>query len=135
MFRILNVKEYLFIMMSADVIQFSSENNPNYRDTMKKLLADGKKLIICTHGDKGSTTLSHAGWIETPALKYEVIDTNGAGDAHFSGILYGSTKGYEIEKTSKIASIIGGMAVTSKELAFNDLCSEKVEEEYKRLFF
>ncbi|MBM6616378.1 carbohydrate kinase family protein [Bacillus suaedaesalsae] len=118
----------------ADVIQFSSENNPKYKETMKEFLLGGKKLIICTHGDKGATILSQAGWLETPAQKYNVVDTNGAGDAYFSGILYGITKGYELEKTARIASIVGGLAVTSKELALNDLSSDKVEEEYKRIY-
>ena len=118
----------------ADVIQFSSENNPTYKETMKKFLKDGKRLIICTHGDKGSTILTEAGWIETPALKYNVTDTNGAGDAHFSGILYGVTKGYELVKTANLASIVGGLTVTSKELVSEDLSSEKVEEEYRNIF-
>ncbi|WP_108671517.1 carbohydrate kinase family protein [Peribacillus acanthi] len=119
----------------ADVIQFSSENNPRYKETMEEFLLRGKKLIICTHGDKGSTILTQTGWLETPALKFDVIDTNGAGDAYFSGILYGLTKGYEIEKTAKIASIVGGMAVTSKELASNELSSDFVEEEYEKVFY
>jgi acarbose 7IV-phosphotransferase len=118
----------------ADVIQFSSENNPSYKETMEQFLKDGKKLIICTHGDKGSTMLSEEGWIETPSLKYVVKDTNGAGDAHFSGVLYGITEGYELEKTAKVASIVGGLAVTSKELASESLTIEMVKEEYKSKF-
>jgi acarbose 7IV-phosphotransferase len=113
----------------ADVIQFSSENNPGYRETMEEFLSSGKKLIICTHGSKGSTILTAAGWVETSALPYDAIDTNGAGDAFFSGILYGITQGYEMETTAKAASIVGGITVTSKELAAEDLSSDRVEAE------
>jgi acarbose 7IV-phosphotransferase len=115
----------------AHVIQFSSENNPEYRETMKEFLASGKKLIICTHGSKGSTILTAAGWVESPALPYDAIETNGAGDAYFSGIFYGITQGYDIEKSAKVASIVGGLAVTSKELAAEELSSDKVEEELR----
>ncbi|MED1205953.1 carbohydrate kinase family protein [Heyndrickxia acidicola] len=117
----------------ADVIQFSSENNMSYKETMKEFLLNGKKLIICTHGNKGSTILSQDGWLETPALKYDITDTNGAGDAYFSGFLYGVIKGYELMKTAKMASIVGGLAVTSKELVSETLSAEKLEEEYKTL--
>ncbi|KAA0549032.1 carbohydrate kinase family protein [Bacillus sp. BGMRC 2118] len=118
----------------ADVIQFSSENNATYRETMEKFLKMEKKLIVCTHGSKGATLLSKNGWIDIPALPYESIDTNGAGDAHFSGLLYGLVEGYDLEKSGRRASIVGGLAVTSEELASSQLSSVKVEEEYRKYF-
>lgn len=117
---------------AAHVIQFSSENNPNYRKTMEEMISSGKKLVICTHGSKGSTTLSEHGWLETSALQYDVKDTNGAGDAFFSGILYGLSKGYDLEQTVKTGTIVGGTAVTSLELASENLTEQLVEEEYKK---
>lgn len=119
---------------AADVIQFSSENNPEYRKTMESFLLAGKKLVICTHGSKGSTVLSSNGWLETPALNFPVVDTNGAGDAFFTGILYGHIKGYDLEKSVKLASIIGGLAVTSKELSYENLSEDKVESDYKEFY-
>lgn len=113
---------------AADVIQFSSENNPDYRKTMEQFIADGKKLVICTHGSKGATLLSDKGWLDMPALQYPVVDTNGAGDGYFSGILYGIEKGYDLEKTAKAASIVGGLAVTSKELAADVLTETLLED-------
>ncbi|AZU64519.1 carbohydrate kinase family protein [Neobacillus mesonae] len=118
---------------AADVIQFSSENNPEYQETIRKFLSDGKKLVVCTHGSKGSTIANEKEWLDVPALKYDAIDTNGAGDAYSAGILYGVAQGYDLEKTAKIASIAGGMATTSKQLASEELSCEKVEDEYRKV--
>ncbi|MEM6719341.1 MAG: carbohydrate kinase family protein [Bacteroidota bacterium] len=74
----------------ADYIFLSSDNLPDYRKTMSEFLERGKKLIVCTHGKNGSTSLDSTGkFIDIPALtSYELKDSNGAGDNYFSGFLY-----------------------------------------------
>jgi sugar/nucleoside kinase (ribokinase family) len=117
----------------ADILLFSSERNPQYRKSMKSFIELGAKLTICTHGPKGSSTLLPSGeWIELPALNYDVVDTNGAGDSFFVGFLYGYLKGYSIRKSLEIATIIGGLAVTSKELIFSELSEDTVLLEYSK---
>ncbi len=118
----------------ADVITMSSDAMPDYRAFMETLIADGKQLVICTHGRKGSTALTADGrWIETPAItSYAQKDTNGAGDAFFAGVLFGFTRGDEIERCLRLGSVIAGLCVTSSELYDPSLSAEKVDVEYIR---
>ena len=44
-------------------------------------------------------------------IKANAIDTTGAGDNYAAGFMYGITKGYNLEKCGKIASLIAGKSV------------------------
>jgi sugar/nucleoside kinase (ribokinase family) len=116
----------------ADVITMSSDAMPGYRAFMERLIADGKQLVICTHGRNGSTALAADGrWIETPAItSYAQKDTNGAGDAFFAGVQYGYTRGDEIERCLRLGAVTAGLCITSSELYDADLSAEKIDVEY-----
>lgn len=120
----------------ADYLFMSSEALSDYRAVMEKFMRQVKKLVVCTHGKSGSTALTPEGqWIETPiAPGYETRDTNGAGDAFFSGVLYGFTRSYPLDKCLKLGAIVGGLCVTSRELAAPELSPDLLEAEYRRLF-
>ena len=115
----------------ADVITMSSDAMPDYRAFMEKLIADGKPLVVCTHGREGSTALAADGrWIETPAItSYAQKDTNGAGDAFFAGVLYGYMRGDDIERCLRLGAVTAGLCVTSSELYDPDLSAEKIDVE------
>lgn len=117
---------------AADYIFMSSNNLQDYRQTMMEFHKMGKKLVVCTHGNKGATVLTNGGnWIETPILaKYNMVDTNGAGDSFFSGFLYGFSKGYTVEKCMKLGAICGGLSITSEELVYEELSEDLLEKEY-----
>lgn len=121
---------------AADYIFLSSISLKDYKKTMQDMSALGKKLIVCTHGDKGSTALTMDGrWIDVPALNdYQQNDTNGAGDSFFAGFLYGYIKGYAIEKCMRYGAIVGGLTVTSKELSYDKLSEDLVESEYLKYY-
>ena len=105
-----------------------------YRPFMQHLVTQGKKLVVCTHGRHGSTALtSDHRWIDTPIVPgYTVRDTNGAGDAFFAGFLYGHSRQRPIEQCLRLASITGGLCVTSEELAAPTLSPELLESEYRK---
>ncbi|MCA9875909.1 MAG: carbohydrate kinase family protein [Anaerolineales bacterium] len=121
---------------AADVLLFSSDQMPNYRPFMVDCLAQGKQLVICTHGRHGATTLTAAGeWLETPIIDaYQRHDTNGAGDAFFSGVLYGRAQGYGVARCLRLGAIVSGLCITSSELAYEGLSADLVEREYNRYF-
>ena len=107
---------------------------PDYRSFMQSLVERGKKLVVCTHGREGATALTPQGeWIETPAIAtYAKLDTNGAGDAFFSGFLYGHSRRFPLEVCLRLASVVAGLCVTSSELALPSLSAELVETEYAK---
>jgi len=63
---------------AGDVLMLSSDALPDYRAFMQAMIDAGKQVVVCTHGKDGSTALTQDGaWIETPALAYELVDSNG----------------------------------------------------------
>lgn len=121
---------------AADHIFMSSDILPNYRPFMEHLIERGKKLVVCTHGRDGSTALTSDGrWYEVPIIdRYERVDTNGAGDGFFAGFLYGHAHGYGIERCLQLATVVGGLAVTSTELALPDLTAAMAEAHWREHF-
>jgi sugar/nucleoside kinase (ribokinase family) len=63
-----------------------------------------------------------------------VRDTNGAGDAFFAGFLFGHAQGYPLEQCLRLATLVGGLCVTSEELAAPALSPELLDEEYRKHF-
>ena len=118
----------------ADVLTMSSDALPEYRPFMQRMIADGKTLVVCTHGRGGSTALAADGtWIETPILPgYAQVDTNGAGDSFFAGVLYGHEQGYTLATCLRLGTIAAGLCVTSRELAYPDLGPALLDAEYRR---
>jgi sugar/nucleoside kinase (ribokinase family) len=127
---------YRDFVEAADYVFLSSDALPEYRPFMQQLIARGKRLVVCTHGAGGSTALTAAGeWIETPIVAtYARRDTNGAGDAFFSGVLYGHSRGLGIRQCLRVGTVVGGLCVTSHELAHAGLSEALVAAEYERAY-
>lgn len=115
----------------ADYVFLSSDNLPDYKPFMIKMIEAGKKFVVVTHGKNGSTALTPSmEWIEIPALtNFELVDSNGAGDAYFSGFLYAFDKGMSINDCMKYAALVGALCINSRQLA-NDNLSENYLKEY-----
>ncbi|WP_018247449.1 carbohydrate kinase family protein [Orenia marismortui] len=121
---------------SADYLFMSSDSLDNYKEFMEKMINKGKKLVVCTHGKDGATALTKDGeWIEVPIIAdYEMLDSNGAGDSFFAGFLYGFSKGYCIERSLRIGTIVAGLCITSYELAYEKLNEDLIEVEYDKYY-
>ncbi|HSP05704.1 MAG TPA: PfkB family carbohydrate kinase, partial [Acidobacteriota bacterium] len=121
---------------AADFLFMSSDAMNDYRAFMQGMIDRGKQLVVCTHGRNGSTALTKDGqWLQTPILQdYRRVDTNGAGDSFFAGFLYAWDRRYPIERCLKIATVVSGLCVTSRELAYPDLTPDLVEREYKKYY-
>jgi sugar/nucleoside kinase (ribokinase family) len=103
---------------------------------MEKQIENGKKLVVCTHGKGGATTYNNKGeWIETPIIDvYIMKNANGAGDAFFSGFLYGFSKGFETKKCMQFGAITSGLCIESELIANKNLSSALIEKEYEIYF-
>ncbi|GBO84321.1 carbohydrate kinase family protein [Marinobacter salsuginis] len=113
---------------AARAIFLSSDNLPDYRTTMEGLIARGKEFVVCTHGSEGATLLNKEGrWLEQPVMPVSgVVDTNGAGDAFFSGFLHRYLQGAELADCLRAGAICGALCVTSRELASPELSRERL---------
>ncbi len=120
----------------ADVLTMSSDAMPGYRAFMEQQIAAGKALIVCTHGAQGATALDSRGeWVEVPALTdYPLVDSNGAGDAFFAGLLHGYLRGDDLVRSLRLGATMGGLCVTSRDLFHPDLSAALLDAEYARHF-
>ena len=122
---------------AADVLFLSSDALPNYEAFMRRMIEAGKHLVVCTHGRDGASGLDQDGnWIEIPALvkHFPIKDTNGAGDAFFSGVLYGYLRGEPLIKCLQYGTIVAGYCITSSELVYGDLSVDVVEAKYQAVY-
>jgi len=114
---------------AADVLTFSEDAMPDPRAFMAAQVAAGKRLVAATRGASGACALDATGaWVETAAYPVsEVVDTNGAGDAFFAGLLYGASRGYSTAKCLRLGAVVGARCVSQRELADPDLTPEAVD--------
>ena len=103
---------------------------------MAAQIALGKRLVVCTHGQDGATALTPDGqWYDVPIIPtYPRRDTNGAGDAFFSGVLAAPLEGRPIAECLRVGTIVAGLCITSPELALPELSAGMVAREYARYY-
>ncbi|MFF0240643.1 carbohydrate kinase [Rhodococcus pyridinivorans] len=70
-----------------DLTWFAPDRDP--LDTARDWLSRGPAIVAVTRGEQGAVALCAAGTVEVPAVRVEVVDTVGAGDAFTTGLLDG----------------------------------------------
>jgi sugar/nucleoside kinase (ribokinase family) len=102
---------------------------------MQAMIAAGKQWVVCTHGKNGSTALSADGvWTEMPALPVDLVDSNGAGDSFFAGLVFGQVKGDDLTTCLRWGTVAAGLCVQSLELVHPDLSEATLRAEYERWY-
>ena len=102
------IKEYVDIVFAnSEEARYLIDNSDAYE--CSKSIGKLCKTAVVKNGKKGSY-ISHDGKIyEIPVYgTNRPIDTTGAGDTYAAGFLYGVQKGYSVEDSGKIASILAG---------------------------
>jgi ribokinase len=86
------------------------------QSAIKKLQNLNRDIIVSvTAGKQGSWCWDGHKLNSFPAVKTEPISTAGAGDAFFSGLLIGLTLGLHLFDAQQLASLLGGLSVTSPD--------------------
>jgi sugar/nucleoside kinase (ribokinase family) len=81
---------------------------------VQKLQIHNQKILVCvTAGNQGSWCWDGHQINRFPAVKADAINTAGAGDAFFSGILCGLAVGLQLFEAQQLASLVAGLSVTS----------------------
>lgn len=118
----------------ADVLFMSSDALPDYRAFMQVEMAAGKQFVVCTHGKAGATALDAQGWIDAPPVLVEAVDTNGAGDSFFSGVLHGHMAGLPLKDALHYGALTAMLCVQSPDLFGHDLSPTTLEALYRQHF-
>lgn len=85
----------------------------DYREIADFFLKHGVKNVCLKMGPEGSFVTDGSVSRYYPALKVDVIDSTGAGDAYVAGFLTGILKGYDFLKAGLLANTVGAMNVTA----------------------
>ncbi|MFG1749761.1 carbohydrate kinase family protein [Streptosporangium sandarakinum] len=101
---------------SSDLVFLSEAALGSRRDeVMRDILARGRATtVICTAGAEGCHVLDERGLRHVPAvpLPGPVADSNGAGDAFVSGVLYGLLSGRPLDEAVRLGTLAGAHACT-----------------------
>ena len=113
------------ILFSEDYEQMTPEE---LCGTLTERIRSAKipKLVV-TMGSKGSVYVSQDGECGVcPALKVDVVDTTGAGDAFFSGVCIGLTYGKTMREACSIGARLASMVICTSE----NICPRFMPEEF-----
>ncbi|MEU8386151.1 carbohydrate kinase family protein [Streptosporangium sp. NPDC048865] len=102
---------------SSDLVFLSAAALGTRRDeVMRDILARGRaRAVVCTEGAEGCHVLDADGLRGFPAapLPGPVVDSDGAGDAFVSGVLYGLLSGRSLDDSVPLGAVAGAHACTS----------------------
>ena len=79
----------------------------------KFLMDYGVQTVGLKMGERGSYVRTGKDEIYVPAYTVDVVDATGAGDAYVAGFLAGIVMGWDLERTSQLASATGAACVTA----------------------
>ena len=82
--------------------------------------------MVITLGERGALFISAQECGYVPAPRVDVIDTTGAGDAFFAGVVIGLTYGKSLEDSSIIGTRLAGSVISTKE----NTCPAYLPEEF-----
>jgi sugar/nucleoside kinase (ribokinase family) len=116
---------------AAEVVFVSHDRLASPAAFLESLIGQGKRLAVCTMAAAGAIALAAKGRAyEIPAVPdVEIVDTNGAGDAFFAGVLFGVLSSLPLERALRYGAVAGGLAVTSPDLASADLSPDRITTE------
>jgi len=87
------------------------------------------ETAVVKNGKRGSYICYRGKIHEIPVQGPETpVDTTGAGDTYAAGFLYGQCKGYDIEKSGDIASLLAGQIIKQTGAQFSKEKSEELRK-------
>ncbi|MEV7972195.1 PfkB family carbohydrate kinase [Cellulomonas sp. NPDC089187] len=100
----------------ADVLQVSADRLTDPVAYLRAAVDRGTRLAVCTRGEAGALACDATGFWEVDPTPASAVDSNGAGDAFFAGLLTGLLDGADIPTALAWASTAGAAAVSTPDL-------------------
>ena len=102
--------------------------------TLEELAREVRALIV-TLGAKGSEVYVDGRRIDIPCAPAEaVVDPTGCGDAYRAGLLYGLSKGWAMEKTGRLASLMGAIKISHRGGQNHKTTREQIAARFEKAF-
>jgi adenosine kinase len=78
-------------------------------------LAGSLRALVVTLGGNGSQIYADGARIDIPVVAPEqLVDPTGCGDAYRAGLLYGMARGWDWQKTGRLASLMGSIKIARR---------------------
>jgi sugar/nucleoside kinase (ribokinase family) len=84
----------------------------DYEKIAKSMLGLGPKIVALTLGADGCILAGSGKIMHVPALKVEVVDTTGAGDAFMGGLSYGLLQNWDLKRVGSFANACAALCCT-----------------------
>jgi adenosine kinase len=98
-------------------------------------LAEEVQALVVTLGGNGSQIYAGGRRIEIPVAPPEaLVDPTGCGDAYRAGLLYGIGKGWDWEKTGRLASLMGSLKIAHRGGQNHKLTRDEIAVRYSAAF-
>jgi ribokinase len=83
----------------------------DYRDGAQKLIDEGVKIVGVKLGKRGCYITDGYEDVELKALRMQVVDTTGAGDAWNAGFLYGLVEGKDLADCARLGNWVASKCI------------------------
>ncbi|MDP2103898.1 MAG: carbohydrate kinase family protein, partial [Candidatus Gracilibacteria bacterium] len=109
-------EELTKMVVQADLTIMNEYENEVFKGIVGKFFTEITvpygKIGIITLGEKGARIITEETEINIPTIfVHTPIDATGCGDAFRAGLLYGLSKKWDIEKSCRLGSILGGIKI------------------------
>jgi len=98
-------------------------------------LAQEVQALIVTYGGSGSEIFVDGQRLSIPSVAAEqLLDPTGCGDAYRAGLLYGIARGWNWQKTGRLASLMGSIKIAHRGGQNHKLTRDEIAERYRQAF-
>ncbi len=98
-------------------------------------LAAGLEALVVTFGAQGSRILASGRRHEIPSVPAErLADPTGCGDAYRAGLLYGIARGWDWQRTGRLASLLGSIKIAHRGPQNHRPSREEIGARYRAAF-
>lgn len=98
-------------------------------------LTDKLDALIVTFGAYGSKIFTRESQTDVPAVPVrEVVDPVGCGDSYRSGLLYGISNGWTLEKSARLAAVMGAFKIEHQGAQNHAPSRAEIAERYRTAF-
>lgn len=104
---------YVDILIPSEEFAMGITKTDNTKDAIIELNKRyNPKVLVVTEGSKGGIYYENGEVKSYSSLKVNCVDSNGAGDTFHGAFVASYLKGYDVENSCKIASIVAGLKCT-----------------------
>ena len=101
----------ILLINESELRLLCKNDDASIKDLVIGFLDLGIETVVVKQGSKGVYAINNGEECQVDSYECDVVDTTGAGDSFNSGFLYSYLKGFDLEKSCKIANWVASRAI------------------------